>query len=199
MMQVQRVLRWPAFLLVPTLRSADSAADRSAFVRQLPSYYGRVRLLVHSRSLPRRCCLLRCISQLLCRFSDAGNDEYPRAPEAGVRKAPRHEIAGDTLRRFVPRAQLWGFERRTCLVHAGARREVERLGRAKHAGAFALSAARPEKRGSSGNLLGERRIFARWRAFIRAATTKMTGIEGWRSDGHDHEVSILITGVGGLG
>jgi hypothetical protein len=27
----------------------------------------------------------------------------------------------------------------------------------------------------------------------------MTGIEGWRSDGHDHEVSMLITGVGGLG
>jgi len=25
------------------------------------------------------------------------------------------------------------------------------------------------------------------------------GILGWRSDGRDHEVSILITGVGGLG
>jgi hypothetical protein len=27
----------------------------------------------------------------------------------------------------------------------------------------------------------------------------MTGIEGWRLGGHDHEVSILITGVGGVG
>ena len=90
------------------------------------------------------------------RFSDAGNDELSTRSGGRRSKAPRHEIAGDTLRRFVPRAQLWGFERRTCLVHAGARREVERLGRAKHAGAFALSAARPEKRGSSGNLLGER-------------------------------------------
>ena len=30
---------------------------------------------------------------LMCRFSDAGKGDSPRAPAAGVRKAPRHEIA----------------------------------------------------------------------------------------------------------
>ena len=30
----------------------------------------------------------------LCRFSDAGNDEARTSWEAGVGKAPRHEIAG---------------------------------------------------------------------------------------------------------
>src|SRR5258708_28020507 len=29
----------------------------------------------------------------MCRFSDAGKGDSPRAPAAGVRKAPRHEIA----------------------------------------------------------------------------------------------------------
>src|SRR6266404_8047872 len=51
----RHVLCWPAFPLVPALRSidsaaADSAADCSAagrhVVRRLPSYYGEVRLLV---------------------------------------------------------------------------------------------------------------------------------------------------------
>src|SRR5438094_10414521 len=51
----RHVLCWPAFPLVPALRSidsvaADSAADFSAaghhVVRRLPSYYGVVRLLV---------------------------------------------------------------------------------------------------------------------------------------------------------
>jgi hypothetical protein len=32
--------------------------------------------------------------RLLCRFSDAGMTAYPRAEASGVRKAPRHEIAG---------------------------------------------------------------------------------------------------------
>jgi hypothetical protein len=35
---------------------------------------------------------------LLCRFSDAGMTAYPHAEAAGVRKAPRHEIAaGDRV------------------------------------------------------------------------------------------------------
>src|SRR3984893_12801338 len=38
---------------------------------------------------PRQC---RCL--LLCRFSAAGMTVSPRAPRAGGRKAPRHEIAG---------------------------------------------------------------------------------------------------------
>ena len=42
-------------------------------------------------------------------------------------------------------------------MHASARREVERLRRAKHAGGFALIASGPEKRGSSGSLLDEQK------------------------------------------
>jgi hypothetical protein len=93
-------------------------------------------------------------------FRTPATTSYRHAAEAGVRKAPRHEIAGSRPRSAVPQAQLWGFERRTCRVRASARREVERLRREKQAGGFALSAARPEKRGSSGYLLGERRICA---------------------------------------
>src|SRR5258705_9855972 len=33
------------------------------------------------------------MSRLMCRFSDAGKTCSPRAHAAGVRKAPRHEIA----------------------------------------------------------------------------------------------------------
>jgi hypothetical protein len=29
----------------------------------------------------------------MCRFSDAGMTDYPRTEAAGLRKAPRHEIA----------------------------------------------------------------------------------------------------------
>jgi hypothetical protein len=56
--------------------------------------------------------LLQCMSPVLCRFSDAGIRDHPRAPAAGVRKAPRHEIAGGERRwcrgQRAPRA-LWGF------------------------------------------------------------------------------------------
>jgi hypothetical protein len=79
------------------------------------------------------------------------------------------------------------------------RGKVERLRRAKRADAFALTALGADKRGASGNLWDERRICASRAMFIRAMATKTSGIEGWRSDGHDHEVSILITGAGGLG
>ena len=37
--------------------------------------------------------MLRCMRQELCRSSAAGKVAYPRAPAAGGRKAPRHEIA----------------------------------------------------------------------------------------------------------
>ena len=37
---------------------------------------------------------IRSRCRLLCRFSAAGMTVYPRAPRAGGRKAPRHEIAG---------------------------------------------------------------------------------------------------------
>ena len=49
----------------------------------------------------------RCSGPLLCRFSDACMTTDPRALTAGVRKAPRHEIAGGGAP-AVQRA-LWGF------------------------------------------------------------------------------------------
>ena len=51
--------------------------------------------------------LLQWMGPFVCRFSDAGMTAYRRTEAAGVRKAPRHEIAG-WERRVVPRA-LWGF------------------------------------------------------------------------------------------
>jgi hypothetical protein len=45
--------------------------------------------------------------RLLCRFLNAGMTISPRVDAAGVRKAPRHEIAGNGAL-AVPRA-LWGF------------------------------------------------------------------------------------------
>jgi len=45
----------------------------------------------------------------LCRFSDAGNDDLTTRAGAGVRKAPRHEIAaGDGAWQC---RGLWGFWR----------------------------------------------------------------------------------------
>jgi hypothetical protein len=49
----------------------------------------------------------QALSQLLCRFSDAGMRDLARTRTAGVRKAPRHEIAG-CWASTVQRA-LWGF------------------------------------------------------------------------------------------
>jgi hypothetical protein len=48
------------------------------------------------------------MSPQLCRFSDAGNDDLTTRPAAGVRKAPRHEIAVTGRAAVVPLA-LWGF------------------------------------------------------------------------------------------
>src|SRR3979411_442479 len=57
-------------------------------------------------------------------FRTPAATSYPRAPEAGVRKAPRHEIAGGRPRSAVPLAQLWGFKRRTCRVRAARGRLI---------------------------------------------------------------------------
>src|SRR6476619_1147600 len=57
------------------------------------------------------------------------------------RKSAKARNRGRYARSAVPQAQLWGFKRRACRVHASARREVERLRRAKHAGGFALIAS----------------------------------------------------------
>ena len=99
----------------------------------------------------------------------------------------------------MPLVQLWGFERRACRVSASARREMERLRRAKHAGGFALIGSGPEKRGSSCNLWDEQRILCELTHVHPSGEDENEGIFGWRSDGRDHEVSILIAGVGGLG
>jgi hypothetical protein len=44
----------------------------------------------------------------LCRFSVAGMTVYPRGKAAGVRKAPRHEVAGNWA--LVVQRALWGFD-----------------------------------------------------------------------------------------
>jgi hypothetical protein len=51
---------------------------------------------------------------------DAGMTAYPRAEAAGVRKAPRHEIAGRGTDWAVPRAQLWGFGRARATAEVGS-------------------------------------------------------------------------------
>jgi hypothetical protein len=42
-------------------------------------------------------------------FRTPATTSYPRAPAAGVRKAPRHEIASGGGARAVPQKKLWGF------------------------------------------------------------------------------------------
>jgi hypothetical protein len=98
----------------------------------------------------RLCCI--CSQPLLCRFSDAGNHDLTHGAAAGVRKAPRHEIAGSYARWAVPQAQLWGFERRACRVDCSGRGEPERLRDVKRAGAFVLTAWERRKRRLGGEL-----------------------------------------------
>jgi hypothetical protein len=62
---------------------------------------------------------LECLD--VCRFSDAGMTGYPRGVTAGVRKAPRHEIAGRGTDWAVPRAQLWGFGRVRATAGVGSK------------------------------------------------------------------------------
>jgi len=64
--------------------------------------------------------LLQRMSLVLCRFSDAGMTAYPRADAAGVRKAPRHEIAGRGTDWAVRHAQLWGFGRMRATAEVGS-------------------------------------------------------------------------------
>jgi hypothetical protein len=74
------------------------------------------------------------MGRVLCRFSAAGNEIYPRAAAAGGRKAPRHEIASGGSPPAVPQAvgaakKLWGFDRGAGLpaIRVGypARRETQ--------------------------------------------------------------------------
>jgi hypothetical protein len=85
----------------------------------------------------------------MCRFSDAGNVIYAHARMPGVRKAPRHEIAGRTRGRPCRRLSYGDLSGERGAVSASARREVERFRRAKHAGGFARIRSGPEKRGLS--------------------------------------------------
>src|SRR5215467_7481259 len=79
------------------------------------SIIGAARPYIERNHAPRNCSWRLSSTldpypvQLLCRFSDAGMTDYPRGVTAGVRKAPRHEIAGRGTDWAVPRAQLWGF------------------------------------------------------------------------------------------
>src|SRR5271166_4980903 len=98
--------------------------------------------------------------QELCRFSDAGSDELSTRSGGRRSKSAKARNRGRYARSAVPQAQLWGFERRACRVSASARREVERLRRAKHAGGFALIGSGPEKRGLSDRMSDEQRICA---------------------------------------
>src|SRR5499425_1985425 len=65
-------------------------------------------------------CAVCCVLCAVCRFSDAGVTDYPGAQAAGVRKAPRHEIAGRGTDWAVPRAQLWGFGRVLAAAEVGS-------------------------------------------------------------------------------
>jgi len=70
--------------------------------------YGSVRgARGNSRPYREPSILLRREWAPMCRFSDAGMTRLSSAPTAGVRKAPRHEIAGGWAP-AVLRA-LWGF------------------------------------------------------------------------------------------
>ena len=64
--------------------------------------YGSVRG-ARGNSRPYRDMVFAAVHEsgcVLCAgFRTPATTSYPRAPEAGVRKAPRHEIAGDTLGR----------------------------------------------------------------------------------------------------
>src|SRR5260370_42262433 len=65
------------------------------------------------------------MSESLCRFSDAGNDELSTRSGGRRPKSAKARNRGRCARTAVPRAQLWGFERRTCRVRASARREID--------------------------------------------------------------------------
>src|SRR5712692_9663483 len=73
-----------------------------------------------------------------------------RRPASEKRQGTKSREVGP--RSAVPQTQLWGIERRECRMHASARREVERLRTAKHAGVFALTGLEPQKQGWCGNL-----------------------------------------------
>jgi hypothetical protein len=53
-------------------------------------------------------------------FRTPASQAYPRGVTAGVRKAPRHEIAGRGTDWAVPRAQLWGFGRVRATAEVGS-------------------------------------------------------------------------------
>jgi hypothetical protein len=76
---------------------------------------------------------------------------------------------------------------------------VGRLRTAKHAEVFALIALDPQKRGFREHWWLEQRICQKPRRVQPISDDKISGIVGWGLGGHDHEVSILIIGVGGLG
>jgi hypothetical protein len=83
--------------------------------------YGSVRGARDETRVPTAtAAMLQCMSLQLCRFSDAGMTKLSRAPTAGVRKAPRHEIAGGGA--LTVQRALWGFCRGLGLEKTGPER-----------------------------------------------------------------------------
>ena len=62
------------------------------------------------------CSGVRCCAG----FRTPASQAYPRGVTTGVRKAPRHEIAGRGTDWAVPRAQLWGFGRVRATAEVGS-------------------------------------------------------------------------------
>jgi len=58
----------------------------------------------------------------LCRFSDAGNVDLTTRSGGRHPKTAKARNRGKYARWTGPLAQLWGFERRACRVHAGLKR-----------------------------------------------------------------------------
>jgi hypothetical protein len=77
-------------------------------------------------------------------------------------------------------------------------REAERLHGVTHGAGSTVIALDPQKRGFREHWWLEQRICQKPRRVQPISDDKISGIEGWRLGGHDHEVSILIIGVGGL-
>ena len=67
----------------PTVHQMVLTLEKAGLITRVPGAARSIQLLVPPEALP-----------ILWRFSAAGMQVYPRAEEAGGRKAPRHEVAG---------------------------------------------------------------------------------------------------------
>src|SRR5713226_6704245 len=133
-----------------------------------------------------------CYVQVMCRFSDAGKTCSPRAHAAGVRKAPRHEIAvGGAPGGAASAMGIWVGRACRCDLMAA----VRMIALGQKIAASTLN-ARPV-RCASGFEVGLRGGVARR---CRRERTRMEVVDAvadrWC---RHHEVSILIAGGTGVG